>query len=144
MEGLVIALGIYVGVGFLICLLLVFRKGKSPHAIKAIQLWGMDSNPVWLGVGMLLWPLWVFIQIVEQDNLEPKKELEIEEEENLELLIGRTGKAVTPMIPSGRIELDHQHYEAISVDGKLDKGEGIEVIAVSMRELKVKKVKLDD
>jgi len=141
MKELAFIFGAYIGIGLLICIVLAFRKGKSPHAIKAIDFLGMDSTFVSLIVIAPLWPLWVFMQIMEQDTLEPPKEPEKKVDEvKLDRLIGRTGKTVTPMIPSGRIRLDNKDYEAISDDGKLDRNEAVEVFGFAMGTLKVRRL----
>lgn len=140
MRELAILLGGYIGLGILVCLILSFRKSKNPHAIKAIELFGIDASLFGLAFGVLLWPLWVFVQIMEQDNLEPPNEPTPQAApEDLEKLIGRIGTTVTPMLPSGRLELDGKDYEAISDGPKLEKGQQVEVISASMRILKVSK-----
>lgn len=61
-------------------------------------------------------------------------------------MMGRIGIAVTPMIPSGRVEFGEKFFDAISDDGKIERGEEVEVIAFSMGTLNVKRfhTSLDD
>ncbi len=134
MKELAVIFGIYAGVGILTCIALAFRKGKSPHAIKAIQLFGRDPNPVFFALSILLWPLWVFMQIVEQDTLENPRE--IEKEESLDLLVDCIGKAATPIIPSGKVKIEETDYEAMSDEGKIERNEEVDVLAFSMGTLK--------
>ena len=49
------------------------------------------------------------------------KPTELREKPDLSLMIGRGGKTVTPMIPSGRIRIEDSEFEAISVEGMVDK-----------------------
>ncbi len=140
MKELVFIFGAYIGIGLLICIVLAFRKGKSPQAIKAIDFLWTDSTFVSLIFIAPLWPLWVFMQIMEQDSLEPPKETEKKEDETkLHELKGRVGITVTPMVPSGRIRLDGKDYEAISDDGKLDRNEKVEILDFAMGSLKVRR-----
>ncbi len=138
MKELAILLGGYIGLGLLVCLVLSFRKSKSPHAVKAIELFDIEASPIGLALGVLLWPLWVFVQIMEQENLAPPRDTPQDNPpEDLERLIGRIGIAVTPMLPSGRLELDGKDYDAVSDGPKLERGEQVMIISVSMRILKV-------
>jgi len=137
MNELAIIIGLYIAVGLIASAVLAFRKSKNPDAVKSIELMGSDPS---FAISFLLWPVWIFIQIVEQDTVPPKLEkLEEKEKEDLNELIGRIGETVTPMIPSGRIKLGEKDYEAISDDGKLDRDEEVEVLAFSMGTLKVRR-----
>tara|TARA_B110000037_G_C17029725_1_gene468933 strand:+ start:680 stop:1123 length:444 start_codon:yes stop_codon:yes gene_type:complete len=138
MKELAVVFGVYLVVGLVVCVVLAFRKGKSPHSVKAIEFFDMGGGPIGLGLGMLLWPFWVLIQIVDQNNLELPKEREATVKEDLRLLIGCRGVAVTPMVPSGRIRLRDRYYEAISEGPKLEEGDEVEVLAISMGILRVR------
>lgn len=74
MKELALLFGIYAGVGLIGCVVLSFRKSKNSNAVKAIELFGLDSNPVVIFLGIALWPLWIFMQIVEQGVIQPKTE----------------------------------------------------------------------
>lgn len=140
MKELAVLFGAYIGIGILTCLVLSFRKGENPHAVKALDLFGLDTSPIGIVFSMVLWPLWVFMQIIEQDNFEPPKAREEQgRREDLNALIGCIGTTVTPMIPSGRINLGEKNYEAISDGQKLDRDEKVEVLAISMGILKVRR-----
>lgn len=140
MKELAVIFGAYLGIGLLTCVALAFRKGKSPRAMKAIQLFGVDPNPGSMLLSMILWPVWVFMQIVEQDTLESTTSTEKKEEhESLDALVGCVGKTLTPMMPSGRIRLGGKDYEAWSDDGQMDRDEEVEVLAFSMGTLKVRR-----
>ncbi len=140
MKALAVIFGIYAGVGLLTCIALAFRKSKSPHATKAIHLFAWDPNPANFALSILLWPLWAFIQIAEQDTLKPPREPETNNKpENPDSLVGQVGTTITAMVPSGKIRIGEKDYEAISSDGKLDRNEIIEVYATSMGMLKVKR-----
>lgn len=140
MKELVIILGAYILIGIVVCIAFSFRKSKSPQALKAIHMIGPDLSYSSFGIGLLLWPLWLFMQIVEQDTLEPPSETKIKErEEVLDFLVGRIGITVTPMIPTGRIKIDEKDYESMSDEGKIERGEEVEVLAFSMGILKVRR-----
>ncbi|MBK1880613.1 NfeD family protein [Pelagicoccus mobilis] len=141
MKELAIVIGLYIAVGLIASAVLAFRKSKNPDAVKAIELMGSDPS---FAISFLLWPVWIFMQIVEQDTVSPKLEkLEEKEKDDLGKLIGRIGRTVTPMVPSGRIKLGEKDYEAISDEGKMDRDEEVEVLAFSMGTLKVRKFQPD-
>jgi membrane-bound ClpP family serine protease len=45
-----------------------------------------------------------------------------------EALVGRIGTAVTPLRPSGKVDVNRRHYEATSEAGFIDAGSRVEVI----------------
>ena len=55
-------------------------------------------------------------------------------------LIGKRGKSISELYPSGQIEIDGHRYDAKSNLGKIAKGEIVEVIKISEFELLVRLV----
>ena len=45
-------------------------------------------------------------------------------------LVGRAGRALTPLVPSGFVEADGRRYDAFSRSGPLAKGDALRVVAV--------------
>ena len=56
------------------------------------------------------------------------------------LMAGKTGTAYTVLRPSGKVQVDGNVYDAMAVNGFIDKGESIEVIKFETAQLFVKKV----
>lgn len=56
-----------------------------------------------------------------------------------ESLIGKSGKAETPLAPSGKVIVEEKEYEAFSEDGLIKKGESIKVIGRDNFRIIVKK-----
>lgn len=140
MKEIAILLGAYISIGLLVCLILSFRKSKNPNAIKAIELFELDSSPLGMAFGFLLWPLWIFVQIMEQDLSKPLvDQTSPRPNQNQKHLIGRIGIAATPMLPCGRITLDGKEYEAVSNGPKLERGDPVEILSTSMGSLIVSK-----
>lgn len=54
-------------------------------------------------------------------------------------LIGKTGIAITLMMPAGKIEIDNEQYDAAAQVGYISKGDQIEVIGFEGMQLVVKK-----
>ncbi len=54
----------------------------------------------------------------------------MEEDDDLSSLIGRTGIAYTPLLPSGRVEIDQDLHDAKSGLGPIDRGQPIVVVGV--------------
>jgi membrane-bound ClpP family serine protease len=42
-------------------------------------------------------------------------------------LVGREGVTITPLVPTGQIEIDGRRYEAQSLDGHVDRGQRVKV-----------------
>ncbi len=55
----------------------------------------------------------------------------------LEQLVGRTGRAVSEMLPWGVVELDGLRFEALSESGPIDRGAAVEAVGVQGRDLVV-------
>lgn len=55
-------------------------------------------------------------------------------------LAGREGVAVTPLMPSGQIEIEGRRYEALSLDGHVDKGARLKVAGAQNFSLTVTKL----
>lgn len=55
-------------------------------------------------------------------------------------LVGKTGRTLTTMAPSGRVEVDGQFYEAYSESGLLSRDTDIEIVSVDVYRLIVRKV----
>ncbi|MBK1880657.1 NfeD family protein [Pelagicoccus mobilis] len=126
----------YLAVGAILYFWTVFRYSKDPDdlLLPIVTFWDPITWLLWL-----LWPItiWdvkrrVHVQIVRKRK-----------EETIDPSIGRVGKTLTPMIPSGRIRLDEKDYEAVSDDGKLDRDEEVEVLTISMGTLKVRRSQPD-
>jgi membrane-bound serine protease (ClpP class) len=56
-------------------------------------------------------------------------------------LVGKTATAATVLRPSGRIEVDHQFYDAVSIDGFIDKDELVYIEKYENSQLYVSKKK---
>jgi membrane-bound serine protease (ClpP class) len=55
-------------------------------------------------------------------------------------LLGKEGEAFTRLMPSGRITIEDEVYDAYSRSGFIDKGEKIKVISTEGTSLRVKKI----
>jgi membrane-bound ClpP family serine protease len=53
------------------------------------------------------------------------------EQAERDAMVGRSGTAFTPLRPSGRIELDGRHHEAVSEGRFIDAGATVEVVGWS-------------
>ena len=56
-----------------------------------------------------------------------------------ESIIGKTGKAVTRLNPSGKIDVEGRNYEAFSQDGYVESGESVTVISQDSFKLIIQK-----
>ena len=62
----------------------------------------------------------------------------VENQQSYKLLLGKHGKSVSELYPTGQIEIEGLRYDARSSLGKIAKGENVEVFKVSEFELVVK------
>ncbi|MFO7864948.1 MAG: NfeD family protein [Salinivirgaceae bacterium] len=55
-------------------------------------------------------------------------------------MIGKVGTAVTMLRPSGRVEVDEEHFDARAEDGFIEKGAKVKVVRTSASQLYVEKI----
>lgn len=60
--------------------------------------------------------------------------------DHLQDLIGRTGLAVSKMVPSGTISLDGKRFDAVSQAGVIDEGQPVRVVTVDGTRIMVRKI----
>lgn len=138
MEALATAIAVYAIIGLLLCLILSFRRRKHPKAMMAADFFGMGGS-LEFPILVLLWPLFLFVQFVEEKNLsdEPKKKkAKNDERVSYEGCIGTTA---TSLMPSGTVIIDEKHIDAVSEEGSIEEGEKIEVVGLSMNTIKVRR-----
>ena len=58
------------------------------------------------------------------------------------LLKGKSGRAITTLRPSGKIDIEGQTYDAMAVSGMIDKGTNIVVVRVEAAQLYVEIVRI--
>ncbi|UTW68290.1 nodulation protein NfeD [bacterium SCSIO 12643] len=61
-------------------------------------------------------------------------------DQSLNKMVGISGITISDLRPSGKIEIESQHYDAFSVGTYIDKGEQIEVIGTEGPQLLVRKI----
>jgi len=69
---------------------------------------------------------------------------EISQREALEALVGRIGRAKTPMLPSGFVQIDNRTYDAVGEGMAIDPGQRVRVIEVRGNRLIVERVSEDE
>ncbi|MFW6279160.1 MAG: NfeD family protein [Bacillota bacterium] len=60
--------------------------------------------------------------------------------ENKSRLMGSRGLTITPLRPSGIVEIDNERIDVVTEGGMIDKGEKVEVVKVAGRRIVVKKI----
>lgn len=68
--------------------------------------------------------------IVLQDTLQ-KSVGYLDQPEQLQQLVGRSAVALTPLHPSGKVDLDGELYDAIADGGWVEKGQAVHVVGIS-------------
>lgn len=81
-----------------------------------------------------------YFQRVEVAAVQNREEGYVATEVLSPALVGREGVAITPLKPTGRIEIDNEVYDAITPLGYLEKGEKVMVTGIDNFILMVKKV----
>ena len=80
-------------------------------------------------------PIWKNLVL---DTTLKKPSGSVENQQSYKLLLGKHGKSVSELYPTGQIEIEGLRYDARSSLGKIAKGENVEVFKVSEFELVVK------
>jgi membrane-bound serine protease (ClpP class) len=104
-------------------------------AVLAV-LWYFDIGiPLWVSVtlGVLLGGVVILIHMLVIPSFHRKK---VTGEEGM---VGLRGKVVEPLKPEGTVHIDGEYWKARSVNGEIDKGERVEVLAVRDLVLEVKR-----
>ncbi|HAN17280.1 MAG: serine protease [Bacteroidetes bacterium GWC2_33_15] len=82
---------------------------------------------------------WAFSGLV-LESTQKKEEGFVGVDVKQKYLIGKTGKTVTWLRPSGKIEIDNEIFDAISETGYIEKGKQVKVINFSTSQLYVSKI----
>lgn len=85
-----------------------------------------------LGLGILYWTITRFPRkapLILDESLKDTGQPQALHDQRKQLL-GKTGVAMTSLMPSGKIEIDHQIYDAISSAGFIEAGTQIEVTEI--------------
>ena len=64
-------------------------------------------------------------------------------QEASESLIGKTGEALTPLRPGGKIEVGHRVYDVVAEGDFIEKGDPIRVLAIDGSRIVVGKIRKD-
>ncbi len=125
-------LAAYILIGITLCLIVASRKGKTGRRSESPLL--MLFDPGWPVI--LFWPLWLGIVLVERSfpktpQIPPSTPFDP---------IGKTGRVVTDLRPTGRIQIGSTHYDARSDGRIIPAGVNVRVVARSMAELIVEEV----
>ena len=112
---------------------LAFLAGTA----RAFQDYGMGGGLLTFGVGMVLLAIALYIEywVLPKTRVGKKFFLHHAVEgtsqaplEQTSALTGREAVALTPLMPSGQIEVDGKRYEALSLDGHIARGEKLKIV----------------
>jgi membrane-bound serine protease (ClpP class) len=82
----------------------------------------------------------VLLKRLEEDDVRLKGEF-YDDQKNL---VGKTGIARSKMIPSGQIVIDGRKYDAVSEGLPIEQGDHVQVVAIRMFKIFVRKIDPDD
>ena len=108
--------------------------------VIAFVLWGLPRLgiylpiPVLVGIGVF-WTAFAILLYISGSKVLSKKPLS-----GLTDLIGFKGKAVTPISPKGMVRVNGELWEAISLEGTIQKGENIIIEKQDRLKLTVRKI----
>jgi membrane-bound ClpP family serine protease len=108
--------------------------------VIVLILWGLPRLgiylpiPVLVGIGVL-WTAFAILLYISGSKVLSKKPLS-----GLTDLIGFKGKAVTPISPKGMVRVNGELWEAISLEGTIQKGENIIIEKQDRLKLTVRKI----
>jgi membrane-bound ClpP family serine protease len=133
---------IYIVGGFILSLIVAWWVARrNPRAFNPIDIL---FSPFGFIIGLIIWPLWVGISLVEGFGFEVLKKPAIPEssersKEKLNLApVGQSGISESPLKPSGKVRIDDRTVDAITEGGYLPAGENVIVTGYSMNNIVVR------
>lgn len=98
--------------------------------------------PTMFGVGVRVWPHTAFGRRMLAPPPATEEEIlpDLEIRRHLQSLIGKRGRALSKMLPSGDVRIDGRVYDAMSDGMPVEPGELVEVTAVKMNRIEVRRV----
>jgi membrane-bound ClpP family serine protease len=108
--------------------------------VFALILWGLPHLGIYLPIPVLiiagvLWTAFAILLYIAGSKVLSKKPLS-----GLTDLIGFKGKAVTPISPKGMVRVNGELWEAISLEGNIQKGENIIIEKQDGLQLTIRKI----
>lgn len=115
---------------------------------RAFREFGMSGGLVAFGIGMVLLGVALYIEygvlpktrFGKRFFLNNAIEGASQPAAEAATLTGRQGVVITPLVPTGQIEIDGRRHEAQSLDGRLPKGAHVVVTGAQNFSLTVKKL----
>lgn len=74
--------------------------------------------------------------------IETRTDIPVDEKNELNMLIGQRGVAITPLRPSGKFMIDDKVYEGITAGEPVDKDDIVKVVVVEGNKIKIEKVEV--
>ena len=75
-----------------------------------------------------------------EEQLEAKRQAELDARERRRALVGAEGEVVTPLRPVGVVRIADQRYDALAETGIIEAGQRVRVTAVQDHQIKVRAV----
>jgi membrane-bound serine protease (ClpP class) len=126
--GIVGLLGILFGIGYAFS-----ANGMIGGTLALIGSVGIGS-----GMGYLMWRSGAWEQFVLSTSVPPDQILLDKAQENRSKYLGKTGKALTPLRPTGVAEVDGERIEVVTEGAFISAGSKIRVVAMDRRRVFVR------
>ncbi|MGV3483229.1 MAG: NfeD family protein [Planctomycetaceae bacterium] len=99
--------------------------------------------PIGISIGLRIWPRTAMGRRMLTQNPEANAAFEAELRAEREAMIGKTGVALSDMLPAGLVEIEGQRRDAISTGMAIDRGQRIEVVSVTSGKIHVRPIVVD-
>lgn len=101
--------------------------------------------PASLALGLKVWPHTpigkkMLLGETTEEELEAKRQAELDARERRRALVGAEGEVVTPLRPVGVVRIADQRYDALAETGIIEPGQRVRVTAVYDNQLKVRAI----
>ena len=127
----------------LLCASIVLGFMHSWLAGTAILLSIALLLPVIFSAAVKVWPHTFIGKRIIQKQMTREEVLPDDDSESLKALVGARGIAKSKMLPSGRVRINDQSYDAISNGFPIDAGQIVEVFAIKNKRMVVRPVNDD-
>ena len=139
-------LAICAGAAAIAGIVILFRHPESPLVWGSIGIGlVLVGAPTSLALGLKVWPHTpvgkkMLMGEATEEELEAKKQAEIEARERLRAMVGAEGEVVTPLRPVGVIRVGDHRFDALAETGLIETGQRVRVTAVYDNQLKVRAI----
>ena len=131
-------LGIAAAASLIAAIVLGFMHSMTAGA--SILVGAAILVPIVISIGLRIWPRTAMGRRMLTQDAEANAAFDAELRAERLAMVGKTGIAVTDMLPAGLVEIDGERRDAISTGMAIDRGQRVEVVSVTSGKIHVRPI----